>query len=63
MKKKNGFVTTGILFSLFILIVYLISCITIYTVRIKYNKKIRIEKTNEILDNKERLKDRIIYTK
>ena len=63
MKKKNAFVTTGILFSLLILMVYLITCIVMYTVKIKYNKKIRIDNTNELLDDTTRIKDRVIYTK
>ena len=63
MNKKNAFVTTGILFSLLILMVYLITCIVMYTVKIKYNKKIRIDNTNELLDDITRIKDRVIYTK
>lgn len=63
MNKKNAFVTTGILFSLLILMVYLITCIVMYTVKIKYNKKIRIDNTNELLDDTTRIKDRVIYTK
>ncbi len=69
MKKKKGFVTTGILFSLLILMVYLITSIVLYTVKIKYNKKTRVDKTNALLDDdnsggeKTAIKDRVIYTR
>ena len=49
--------------------VYLITSIVLYTVKIKYNKKTRVDKTNALLDDdnskgeKTAIKDRIIYTK
>ena len=76
--KKNGFVTTGILFSILVLMIYLIGNIVLFTVKIKYNKKARIDKTNYLLDDDEsyekinngeeinprqKILDRIIYTK
>lgn len=61
--KSKGFVTTGILFSLLVLIIYLITSIVLYTNKIKYNKKYRIDKINDKLDDQKAVKERAIYTK
>lgn len=63
MKNKNGFATTIMVFSILTLIIFLISSVYYFAIKIKANNSEIIDRTNELLDNKNNIKKIVNYTK
>ena len=60
---KKGFVGTALLVSLFIIFLYLFVTLITISVKIKANQNNYIDKVEERLNDKQKIKELIYYTK